>query len=302
MEQLRTHINKFVEELPELFDTVFASYQDKINGEFEDEYDIPEHPYVQSHPLVQLNDELFKKREQNGGYIFKDDKYLLGEQNRIIYKLKKEDFVNVRIHFSYQDFITMFNNTKVLYTFDKLLPDNEYVIYTIIDYKFGLLDCGPNKFYIIENILITYLTNYGRFLKVIIRTGIQTIYNYGNHFLDNAKYNGNTITIEKDKLYIKYNNGTFAQGYPKLLTDPEVLLPPLTYKFPKLFIDVVLAFNNENTDRMQKCCEKYNMLLTKANNGNDKKIKQLEEENASLKAEIKRLKLVIDEIHNHYRG
>ena len=70
MDQLTQYIEKFKDGLPGLFETVLTSYQDKINSDFADEYDIPEHEYVQSHPLVQLNDKLFEI-DKNKQYNFK---------------------------------------------------------------------------------------------------------------------------------------------------------------------------------------------------------------------------------------
>jgi len=55
---------------------------------------------------------------------------------------------------------------------------------------------------------------------------------------------------------------------------------------------------------MQKCCEKYNVLLQKANNTPkyDNKIQSLEEENAKLKREIELLKLQMEEQRKHFMG
>jgi hypothetical protein len=309
MEQITDYIEKFKADLPELFDNVLSSYQDKINGDFADEYNIPEHEYVQSHPLVQLNDKLFDMITNNTvNHQFKF-------QNNIWIKNPYQYVLN--IHGSYGDlsFIHIYKyqyggnsfNDKVYYKYDKLLQKNEYCIAFIIEYCVAMNNSTNNTYYYYNNIIIKYITNYGRFLKVARGTDIKLIYNSGNYQLSDArnKEDENTL-IDGCKLYkydiVSNSNKVIRNGYPKLLTDIDANEPPLTYKFPKLFLDVINAFRNESTDEMQKCCEKYNLLLQKANNGNDKKIKHLEDENARLKKEIELLKIQLEEQRKHFMG
>lgn len=305
MDQLTQYIDKFKESLPELFENVLTSYQEKINGDFVDEYDIPEHEYVQSHPLVQLNEKLFEIKDYHLRYNFTFN-------NTVFFKNKIQCGL-LDIKTQNLTFIDIYTDHKVYYKFDKLLPIKEYIIAFIIDYKdilYKQLNCNYNKYYY-RIISVIYITNYGRFVKVDRKTNIKEEYYNGSYKLTDAiNKEDEYIFINNKKLYLQeYHDqpSTYKKdksGYPKLLTDPEINLVPLTYKFPKLFLDVINAFRNESTDDMQKCCEKYNVLLQKANSTNkyDKTIQSLEEENAKLKSKIELLKLQMEEQRKHFMG
>ena len=310
MEQLTQYIEKFKDGLPELFENVLTSYQDKINSDFADEYHIPEHEYVQSHPLLQLNDKLFgidsKERYNftfNNTVFFKNNKV---QSDMPRFRGPRTDLAFIDIY-SHQSNNNLYFNDKVYYKYDKIVPKNEYVIAFIIDHKFryDMDNQGLNEIINYMWISVIYITNYGRFIKVC----------RGPRYKDGVKYlftnkEDECIFINNKKLYLQeypFQPGTCKKdksGYPKLLTDPEINLAPLTYKFPKLFLDVINAFRNESTDDMQKCCEKYNILLQKANSTNkyDKTIQSLEEENAKLKSEIELLKLQMEEQRKHFMG
>ena len=307
MEQITDYIEKFKADLPELFDNVLSSYQDKINGEFANEYNIPEHEYVQSHPLVQLNDKLFDFVEkldfmESCRFKFQNNVWIINDRHYPVFK-----FIQDTAEVKYD------NHNRLIYTFNdkccykniKLIPKNEYVIGFIINYKY--IESNGNRGDVARTKMLIYITNYGRFIHVErqmygdLKTNLCHLFNYDDK----------NIFIKDDKIYIynyEYYNRTnlggilIAPGYPKLLTDIDANEPPLTYKFPKLFLDVINAFRNESTDEMQKCCEKYNLLLQKANNGNDKKIKHLEDENTRLKKEIELLKIQLEEQRKHFMG
>lgn len=303
MDQLTQYIDKFKDGLPELFENVLTSYQDKINSDFADEYDIPEHEYVQSHPLLQLNDKLFEIKDHILRYKFTFN-------NTVFFKNKIQSGLSVGVHtndlafidiYSHQSNNNLYFNDKVYYKFEKLLPKNEYIIAFIIDYVNIREEYdGKNLRHYYSCISVIYITNYGRFIKVC---------RYPEHYGGYLFYNkeDECIYTSNKKLYLQCLDPQTKQkkdksGYPKLLTDPEINLAPLTYKFPKLFLNVINAFRNESTDDMQKCCEKYNILLQKANNTSryDKKIQSLEEENTKLKKEIELLKLQMEEQRKLY--
>ena len=276
MEQLTQYIEKFKDGLPELFENVLTSYQDKINSDFADEYDIPEHEYVRNHPLIHMNKKLFddiKNYDREDDVDIADIAYNNLQRNIIYYYSSvctnnlDDDMGKIADKVDNIDvgtFIKMDYPDKTVYNYDTTLPKNEYVISMIVHYGYGH-SVGT---YLHKNGLyqgetsVTYFTNYGRFI---------------GYFTDDIN--------------IIYNEG-HLQGN----------LLPLTYKFPKLFLDVINAFRNESTDDMQKCCEKYNILLQKGNNTSryDKKIQSLEEENTKLKKEIELLKLQMEEQRKLY--
>jgi hypothetical protein len=270
MEQLTQYIEKFKDGLPELFETVLTSYQDKINGDFADEYDIPEHEYVQSHPLVQLNPNIYSL---DSGLSFSD--------------YKENCFKELH---KYESKITP------LFTIGQILPKNEYIIMLNVKIDKDILRFGYgnncNTALQIKQYSICYISNYGRLINITLNSHLGTINYYGNDSLNGYIIHTSDYYVNDNKLYYKHNSQHI----------PNSNLAPLTYKFPKLFLDVINAFRNESTDDMQKCCEKYNILLQKANNTSryDKKIQSLEEENTKLKKEIELLKLQMEEQRKLY--
>ena len=244
MDQLTQYIEKFKDGLPELFENVLTSYQDKINSDFADEYDIPEHEYVQSHPLVQLNPNIYSL---DSGLSFSD--------------YKENCFKELHKY-----------NSKItpLFTIGQILPKNEYIIMLNVkidkdilryDYRNGR---DNNTELQIKHFSICYVSNYGRLINITLNSQLATINYYGNNTLNGYLINTCDYYVNDNKLYYKHNSQHI----------PNSNLAQLTYKFPKLFLDVINAFRNESTDDMQKCCEKYNVLLRKLN---DKKVvRQLE--------------------------
>jgi len=243
MEQITDYIEKFKADLPELFANVLTSYQEKINGDFADEYNIPEHEYVQSHPLVQLNPNIYSL---DSGLSFSD--------------YKENCFKELH---KYKSKITP------LFTIGQILPKNEYIIMLNVkidkdilryNYRDGM-NCTELQ---IKHFSICYISNYGRLINITLNSQLGTIDHYCNVILNGYIINTSDYYVNDNKLYYKHNSQHI----------PNSNLAPLTYKFPKLFLDVMNAFRNESTDDMQKCCEKYNVLLRKLN---DKKVvRQLE--------------------------
>lgn len=245
MEQITDYIEKFKDGLPSLFENVIASYQNKINDEFQDEYNIPEHEYVQSHPLVQLKPSIYTI---SNGLLFSDyDKNCLNE------------------------FHNHENKITPLFTVDKLLPDNEYIIFInikinkdIFRYRSHAMATSDNNIMYINKITVIYISNYGRIISHIMNPYLSTVYMYENVRINGYQCNISEYFKKDNMLYYKHNSQPVINSNSK----------PLTYKFPKLFLDVINAFRNESTDEMQKCCEQYNKLLQKTDN-NDNQLKSL---------------------------
>lgn len=257
------------------------------------------------HPLVQLNDKLFG--------IDSKERHKFTFNNTVFFKNKIQSGLSISVSTNDLTFIDIYShksnnnlyfNDRVYYKYEKLLFKNEYIIAFIIDYTNIRQESEGVNYYrnYYSCISVIYITNYGRFIKV-------NRYPYYEHYDKYRFYNkeDECITTSNRKLYLQFLDPHTKQkkdksGYPKLLTDPEINLAPLTYKFPKLFLDVINAFRNESTDEMQKCCEKYNILLQKAHNTSryDNKIQTLEEENTKLKKEIELLKLQMEEQRKFY--
>jgi hypothetical protein len=52
MDKIQEYLNQFKDGLPELFEKVMAECDNQIHCDLNDEYDIPESPYVESHPIL----------------------------------------------------------------------------------------------------------------------------------------------------------------------------------------------------------------------------------------------------------
>lgn len=129
---------------------------------------------------------------------------------------------------------------------------------------------------------LIYVTNYGRFINSEnmyldrisyilhgqthenIHTGI--IYPIKT-YLDN-KYYIISNSVQNGRDYY-YNNCYFTLDYTIEDIKPEIL-PKLTYRMPRLFLDVIDAFHTQNNDLMQECCKKY--LTISRTKGNDNEL------------------------------
>jgi hypothetical protein len=222
----------------------------------DDEFNIPENEYIQSHPVLQLKPEIYN-------VLPKDI-----EKHNII--------INPNPNISQQ--LYLFNDLRIieypyeikrLFTEDIVLNNSEYVVIVNIntfnsEYRYYLNNLNNlKKEYVIpyiNKVEITYLTNYGRIIRKIYNLflatetrirGIITVKGYNNPNYDYWK-----IKVQDGKLYKIINySGEIESGFPKPLD--ELKLPLLTYKMPKLFLDVLQAFRRGSTENMQECCRKY---------------------------------------------
>ena len=55
----------------------------------------------------------------------------------------------------------------------------------------------------------------------------------------------------------------------KELDIKHIELTELYYRMPQLFLDVIIAFNEHDTHRMQECCKKYLDITRKKENKNE---------------------------------
>jgi hypothetical protein len=273
MEQIQEYLAKFRDGLPELFDKVIEDCDARIHGDLEDEYDIPESPYVESHPIIQLRECIY---DLKSGLEFSDyDENILKEFHKFTKKITP------------------------LFAYGKLLPKNEKIVFIHItfdraDFIYGNQGFAQGHQMYINKLNIRYITNYGRIIIMKLQLGMSTQYQYQNVYIEGYGVYQEEYYVKNTQLYYKNNNQLV----------PDYKLAPLTHKFPKLFLNVINAFRTESTDDMQKCCgyyysrihekdklEKENKKLSAECESLKTKNKQLEKENQELREKIQVLEV-----------
>jgi hypothetical protein len=181
-----------------------------------------------------------------------------------------------------------------------------------------------------KHVFILYITNYGRLIKSdIAHFNIQQIdlgyscmgghrgyYHdlclnpimnvYGYELVSYSK----TISCGSDKYNIL---GKSQINYKTIKPYKLINAPKLTFRMPRIFLDVIDAFHTQNNDLMQDCCKKYlditresqyktdlilsieqNSIIQKQSEELDKKDKEIEERDIiikNLQEELEKLKL-----------
>ena len=214
------NILKKQEELELLTNTIDGVFRTEI---YEDEFNIPESQFVEKGRLIQL----------------KPDMHLI--DNGLLFSNNKYNY--------FKEFQNQHQYPKItpLFTHNKLVQANEYVI--LVHLKIGSkYESQYEKE--IKTFNIMYLTNFGR----IINNNDSVIFSRessGCGYIEGYKLN-KVITYSNNKLY--------SMNYVHPYTKYEIIdfeLQPLLYRMPKLFLNVIAAFRQQNTDMMQKCCKKY---------------------------------------------
>ena len=109
-----------------------------------------------------------------------------------------------------------------------------------------------NKFNYINEFNVIYITNFGRIIKINPTLNLHCPTDYCGH-PGNLQYMPMTnIIYKQNKLY---NQSGYHPYKENEILDCE--LQPLLYRMPKLFLTVIEAFQQHNTDMMQECCKKY---------------------------------------------
>ena len=253
--------------------------QDTIDGVFrnevyEDEFNIPESKYILKEPSIHLNvDKIIDDLGLPELFEFTKDEFILESQHNID-NLPKD-------HMQQQWALKTPHGKKTVklnFPINMIFNENEYIIKIFVmnnRIKQPLLKyCGGglNNEY---NSYIIYITNYGRIIKsdYIVYDLMKIIDHCGiSHNCREYKFIANKINIiESNKQYqyhYKFYNishcGYNPNTVPILIREiPETIslvnsqMPALTYKMPKLFLDVINAFNKASTDEMQTCCKRY---------------------------------------------
>jgi hypothetical protein len=246
--------------------------QDTIDGVFrnevyEDEFNIPESKYILKEPSIHLNvDKIIDDLGLPELFEFTKDEFILESQYNID-NLPKD-------HMQQQWALKSPHGKKTVklnFPINMIFDENEYIIKIFVNNnrikqrlaQYGVLNCEYNTY-------IIYITNYGRIIrsdyivydvKKVLDMGISREY----------KFIANKINIIESKTlyHLRYTFNNIC-GYnpqtvlpilireiPETILLDEARLPLLTYKMPKLFLDVINAFNKASTDEMQTCCKRY---------------------------------------------
>lgn len=278
--------------------------QNELNKGIEMEYAIPKHSLIDdSVPYIQMKPELYTLKT-----IDKFD-------------FKKTDYSG-NIDKNISNFRNNFNGHKNLRLFGVpvIVPENEYVVYIkfhcpYIRYQYW--NCHNHQTIDAFSCSITYITNYGRFINKDFQL-------YEQHHISNYHIQDNktTFTLDKDSI-IEYNSNSqriATYNFSYINVKPN----PLTYRMPAIFIKILDAIHNENTELLQECFQEYhsryieNKTLKEENKMILETIKQpyeemkpkyeilekenkaIKEENVKLKMELELLKIKMEETKKMY--
>lgn len=272
--------------------------KNEINKGIEMEYAIPKHSLIDdSVPYIQMKPDLYT--------VAKIDNFD-----------HKKFYSDGTINKDFQNFLRYFKGHKNLRLFGVpvIVPENEYAVYIkfhcpYIRYQYW--NCNNNQ--IIDGFTcnITYITNYGRFINKIF-----TLYEQ-YQIQDNKE----TLRLTNDSIQVLNTSGGITHYN---FSDINVKPKPLTYRMPAIFIKILDAIHNENTELLQECFQEYhsryieNKTLKEENKMILETIKQpyeemkpkyeilekenkvIKEENAKLKMELELLKIKMEETKKMY--
>jgi hypothetical protein len=273
--------------------------QNEINKGIEMEYEIPKHSLIDdSVPYIQMKPELYTLKTIDKFDFKKPDHY-----GNVI-----KDISSFRSNFDRHKNLRLFGVPVIV-------PVNEYVVYI----KFH---CPYRRHHYSNNTIdafscnITYITNYGRFINKNFSVYEQN----GNvYYIMDIK---NTFWLDRDSIIEDNSNGQRIATHN--FSDKNVKPNPLTYRMPAIFIKILDAIHNENTELLQECFQEYhsryieNKTLKEENKMILETIKQpyeemkpkyemlekenkdIKEENARLKLELELLKIKMEETKKMY--
>ena len=214
-----------------LTDAIDGVYRNEI---YEDEFNIPESQFVDKGRLIQLKPSIYSV------------------DNGLLFSNHKDN--------CFKEFHKYKNKITPLFTYDKLLPVNEYVILVNIDIDhdinsyngIGMAHTYTNSTLYINTFNIIYLTNFGRIITNKTNPSLITRCDQYNIQITGYDVRAQKILYKNNKLYVVFEGYNYGE---QEILDCE--LQPLSYRMPKLFLTVIEAFQQQNTDMMQECCKKY---------------------------------------------
>jgi SMC interacting uncharacterized protein involved in chromosome segregation len=246
--------------------TVIKNTMDSIfQNTYENEFDYEECDYIKKEPIIHLD---VDKALQKIYGITKDDLVLS-------YEYEYSPAINAGYHG-----ICSLKKTLVQLNFpiNYILFKDEYIIKVYLinhnDINVGVEYQTYNKHK--KSYSFMYLSNYGRFIcseKIFFNDRrVEWTYCMGgsNHrtfsiikngidIINNGNYEIVSETIENfDSTPNNYNYCKARYIWPNQnITPPLSILPKLTYRMPRIFLDVIDAFHTQNNDMMQECCKTY---------------------------------------------
>ena len=282
--------------------------KDSINGVFrkgiyKDEFEYEECEYIIKEPIIHLD-------------IVKYCPLIIST------RVKRANEFNVS---SYMDDYSELNSNKedikINFPVNIKLMDNEYIIKT---YLINIVDNNNKNFRFNDRwgYYIIYITNYGRLLKTdIVIFGVDCIEggmlvnNRLNKILLSSVNNLDYTYTQSIKTHcINGVANIYEMAYGiKTKELPINIAQKLTFRMPRIFLDVIDAFHTQNNDLMQDCCKKYlditrecqyktdlilsieqNSIIQKQTEELNKKDKEIEERDIiikNLQEELEKIKL-----------
>ena len=234
-EELKADLAKLEITKGTLQNTIDGVYRNEL---YEDEFNIPECKYILKEPTIHLN--VDKIIEDLGlpefSCITKNELYFTSGEKIII-------------------------NFPIYVDLDPL----EYIIKIYYSFSQNInIDTTCNYCY-----FIIYMTNYGRMIKSdkIIIGMVYTTNRYNNTSCYKMIKNKIKI-IQNNILYDCGNSVKYIHSPPDNVFQHESMtkiicssvsnfVPALTFRMPRIFLDVIDAFYTQNNDLMQECCKRY---------------------------------------------
>ena len=313
--QLLKDINE--KELITIKDTIDGIYRNQI---YDNEYTFEESKYIIKEPIIHLDVDKILEDIKNNCCDIKnicEDNLKFTCKNTYTYNHRNcnncyYEYRQVHpLRCAYPTFINGNEIIKLNFPIEYKLNNNEYIIKIFqlnnndtIDTKVKQIQTdfvSDNNGNISNNILIIYITNYGRIIKsheIKFHNSLSTrspskygITNYRTY--EYVSFSG-TIIYQNNKTTLK-NCVDHLCNYDPYSYDhtcgvEEVMIitiggvnnkielieqPKLNYRIPRLFINVIDAFHTQNTDLMQECCKKY-LDITRESKIKDSILKDLE--------------------------
>jgi len=260
---------------------------------FIDEFKLEETKYIFNDPIIYLNIELILNDLLNNYCtihgITKDLFVIDTNYYQVSQSFKKKEFklnFPIAIKLIGDEFIIkIYIKFKNNIVYENFIPQDTNHLYHTNEYYIREL----NKISTKKVFSIVYLTNYGRFLESddLCFYNIKSISSKNNDLIKYLNLPTNFKFFDGDRdMYIVdvdclgvnphrsgYEQERFDIVYKSRKIDIATTIPQsLTYKLPKLFLDVITSFETCNTQLMQDCCRNY-LDISKINKTKEKIMK-----------------------------
>ena len=258
-------------ELITIKNTIDGIYKNEI---YDNEYKFEESKYIIKDPCIHLDVDKILEDLQNNCC---DIENICADNLKFTCNgtLTKDHTKYICVSYDYQ---TINLNFPIEY----ILNDNEYIIKIFLVNNNNISDLPSQSYHMIrtkiqKNIIIIYITNYGRIIKSNEIKFISNVFDTssgagsiglidyahisGTIIYNNKKTNINNFHYAPADGYLDYVRYYYNKDTMRLSEDRNkinlIKLPKINYRIPRLFIDVIEAFHTMNTDFMQECCKKY---------------------------------------------